>query len=32
MKIGSNRGINKDQIKLPSPVPGKAEDVAHDAP
>ena len=30
MKIGSNRSINKDHKKLPSPVPGKAGGVAHD--
>ena len=29
MKIGSNRGINKDHKKLPSPVPDKAGVVAH---
>ena len=30
MKIGSNRGINKDHKKLPSLVPGKAGGVAHE--
>ena len=30
MKIGSNRSINKDHKKLPSPVPGKAGGVAHE--
>ena len=30
MKIGSNRSINKDHKKLPSPVPGKVGGVAHD--
>ena len=32
MKIGSNRGINKDHKNLPLPVSSKAGGVAHDAP
>ena len=30
MKIDSNRGINKNHKKLPSPVPGKAGGAAHE--
>ena len=30
MKIGSNRGINKNHKNLPSPVPGNTGDVAHE--
>ena len=32
IKIGSKGDINKDLKKLPPPVSGKAEDVAHVAP